>query len=69
MNQSKIQILTRLADSVKTFQAFYLSMVLMLVGGSTMAATPNLEDTAPPYQVTITGTVVDNFGARYQVPM
>jgi len=63
MNQSKIQILTRLADTVKTFRTFYLSMVLMLVGGSTMAATLNLEDTAPPYQVTITGTVVDNFGA------
>ncbi len=63
MNQNKIQILTGWADSVKTFQAFLLSMTMMLVGGSAFAAAPDLgETTSPPYQVTITGTVVDNFG-------
>lgn len=63
MNQNKIQILTRWADTVKTFQTFFLSMTMMLVGGSALAAAPDLgEATSPPYQVTITGTVVDNFG-------
>ncbi|NDV17345.1 SusC/RagA family TonB-linked outer membrane protein [Muricauda sp. TY007] len=63
MNQNKIQILTGWADSVKAFQTFFLSMTMMLVGGSALAAAPDLgEATSPPYQVTITGTVVDNFG-------
>lgn len=35
----------------------------MLVGGSAFAAAPDSGDaTSPPYQLTITGTVVDNFG-------
>ncbi|WP_375324133.1 SusC/RagA family TonB-linked outer membrane protein [Flagellimonas sp. GZD32] len=63
MNQNKIQILARWADSVKTFQAFFLSMTMMLVGGYAFAATPDSDETsAPPFQITITGTVVDAMG-------
>ncbi|WP_318308058.1 SusC/RagA family TonB-linked outer membrane protein [Flagellimonas crocea] len=63
MNQITIQILMRWAVSVKRYSAFILSMTMMLVGGSAMAAAPDLDEvTSPPYQTTITGTVVDNFG-------
>ncbi|SDQ97680.1 SusC/RagA family TonB-linked outer membrane protein [Flagellimonas zhangzhouensis] len=63
MNQNKIQILARWADSFKTFQAFILSMTMMLVGGSALAATPDSDETPVPFQITITGTVVDAMGA------
>lgn len=64
MNQNRIQVLTRLSGAVRVFQTFFLSMTMMLVGGSAFAAAPDSGDaTSPPYQVTITGTVVDNFGA------
>nr|WP_321413219.1 TonB-dependent receptor [uncultured Allomuricauda sp.] len=63
MNQNRIQVLTRLSGALKAFQTFFLSMTMMLVGGSAFAAAPDSGDaTSPPYQVTITGTVVDNFG-------
>lgn len=63
MNQNRFKVLTRWAESVKGIQAFFLSMTMMLVGGSAIAAAPDLDEaTSPPYQVTITGTVVDNFG-------
>ncbi|WP_285655943.1 TonB-dependent receptor [Allomuricauda sp. NBRC 101325] len=62
MNQNKIQILARWADSFKTFQAFILSMTMMLVGGSALAATPDSDETPVPFQITITGTVVDAMG-------
>ncbi|WP_108244286.1 SusC/RagA family TonB-linked outer membrane protein [Muricauda brasiliensis] len=63
MNQNRIQVLTRLSGALKAFQTFFLSMTMMLVGGSAFAAAPDSGDaTSPPYQLTITGTVVDNFG-------
>src|SRR6056297_268933 len=63
MNQNRFKVLTRLSDCLKAYQALFLSMTMMLVGGSAMAAAPDLDEaTSPPYQITITGTVVDNFG-------
>ncbi|MBW8244196.1 TonB-dependent receptor [Muricauda oceani] len=63
MNQNRFQVLTRLFGALKAFQTFFLSMTMMLVGGSAIAAAPDSGDApSPPYQLTITGTVVDNFG-------
>jgi len=64
MNQNRCKVLTRLSDCLKAFQTFFLSMTMMFVGVSALAASPDLgEATSPPYQLTITGTVVDNMGA------
>ncbi|WP_421824402.1 SusC/RagA family TonB-linked outer membrane protein [Flagellimonas oceanensis] len=64
MNRNKVQTLARLTGFVKVIQTFVLSMTMLFAGGFAMAATPDLDEaTSPPYQITITGTVVDNFGA------
>ncbi|SFC56335.1 TonB-linked outer membrane protein, SusC/RagA family [Flagellimonas taeanensis] len=62
MNQNKNQILAKWADYIKTFPAFLLPIALLLMWESALSATPNLDGTTPPYQITVTGTVVDNLG-------
>tara|TARA_R110002020_G_scaffold174704_4_gene366227 strand:- start:14144 stop:17344 length:3201 start_codon:yes stop_codon:yes gene_type:complete len=62
MNPSKFQILANWANTAQRGRAFFLSMVLTLIGWPALAAMPDLEGTAPPYQETITGTVLDDMG-------
>lgn len=64
MNQNRCKVLTKLSYGLKAFQTFFLSMTMMFVGVSAFAASPDLDEaTSPPYQLTITGTVVDDMGA------
>lgn len=64
MKQNKIRLLTKSkwAGSSTSFRAFFMSIVFILAWQFPYAATLHLNGNTPPYQITITGTVLDNLG-------
>lgn len=64
MKQNKIRLLTKSkwADSSKSFRAFFMSIVFILAWQFPQAAILHPNGNTLPYQITITGTVVDNLG-------